>query len=260
MARELVTDLAGTLDVSKIRPCRDYILFEVMERNRSAAGLILPGKEKTECLFGKVIAVGPGEESPRTGEVFPMDIKPGDIIVSVQYMGEKIQTIGKNYRLLREHGVWAKIKINFKKEGDWEITDIEPYRNHILVKMDSDEKSLKGGVYLPSNPQVMFRMATLAKAGPGPRDTKTGAVSSMGMTAGDRLIVMRFAGCIIRLNGVEHRLASDQDVEGVMESGSVVDVFADPTQHPKPVDDYEVMPDGHLDDLTEKILKDGGAL
>jgi co-chaperonin GroES (HSP10) len=255
----VVTDLAGTLDVSKIRPCRDYILFEVMERNRSGAGLILPGKEKTECLFGKVLAVGPGEESPRTGQVFPMDIKPGDYIVSVQYMGEIIQTIGKKYRLLREHGVWAKIKIDYRKEGDWEITDIEPYRQHILVKMDSDEKSLKGGVYLPANPQVMFRMATLVKSGPGPRDKKTGVVSSMGMNAGDRLIVMRFAGCIIRMNGVEHRLASCDDVEGVMEAGSVVDVFADPTTHPKPVDDYEVIPDSHLDELNAKILKDNGA-
>jgi len=260
MGGTIVTDLVGKLDVSKIKPLRDYILFEVMDRNRSAGGLIIPGKEKTECLYGRVIATGPGEESPRTGEVFPMDIKPGDIIVSVQYMGEKIQTIGKKYRLLREHGVWAKIKIDYRKEGDWDITDIEPYRNHILVRMDSDEKNLKGNVYLPANPQVMFRMATLVKSGPGLRDPKTGVVSSMGVNAGDRVVILRFAGCIIRVKGIEHRLASGEDVEGVMDAGSVVDVFADPTAHPKPVDDYEVVPESHLDDLTEKILKDSGGM
>jgi chaperonin GroES len=258
MSRSEITDLSERIDITKLRPQGDYILLEVMERDRSANGLILPSKEKTECLYGKVLATGPGEYSPRTGEVFPMNIKPGDILMSVQYMGEKVQAVGKKYRLLREHGVWAKLKIDFKSEGDWEITAIEPYRDHILLKMDKEEKSLSGRVFLPANPQAMFRMATLVSAGPGPRDKNTGVTSDMGLSKGDRLIVLRYAGCIVRINGVEHRVASWNDVEGVMDASSIVDVITDPNAFPKPVDDYEVIPDEHIAELNKKTIVDSG--
>lgn len=258
MPRSETLDLTGHIDVSKLRPLNDYILLEIMERNRSAGGLILPDKEKTECLFGKVLAVGPGECSPRTGEVFPMDIKPGDILMSVQYMGEKVTTLGKKYRLLREHGVWGKLKIDYKGEGNWDITEIQPYRDHLLLKMDDEEMNLKKNLFLPSNPQVMFRMATLITAGPGPRDQKTGVVSAMRLSTGDRVITLRYAGCIVKIKGVEHRMASFADIEGVMQDG-IVDVLADPMTHPKPGDDYSVVPESHLDDLTAKILRDNGA-
>lgn len=260
MSRSEITDLSEKIDITKVQPIRDYILLEVMERNRSAAGLILPHKEKTECLYGKVLAVGPGEYSSRTGEVFPIGVKPGDIIMSVQYMGEKVQTIGKKYRLLREHGIWAKLKIDYRGEGNWDILEIEPYRDHLVVKMDSEEKSLTGRLLLPDNPQVMFRMATLVSAGPGPRDPKTGVVSSMGLNQGDRLIVLRYAGCIVKTKGGEMRVASFADVEGVIDASSVVDVIADRNAHNKPVDDYEVIPDAELDELNTKILKDDGAI
>lgn len=256
MPRSENIDLVGKLDVSKIQPYGDHVLLEVIERNVSLAGLILPDKEKTECLYGKVLAVGPGEYSPRTGQVHPMGVKPGDYIMSVQYMGEKVQTLGKKYRLLREHGIWGKLKINFKTETDWEITDIEPYNDHLLVQMDKEEKSLKGHVYLPANPQAMFRIATAVKAGPGKRNQMTGVRSPLNISSGERLIVLRYAGCIVRINGVEHRMASGDDVEAVITSGAV-DVFAD-FHMPKPADDYEVIPDEHLDELNKKTIMDNG--
>lgn len=258
MSRNEIVDLSGKLDVSKIKPYGDYILLEILERNRSAGGLIIPGKEKTECLYGRVIAIGPGEYSPRTGEVYPIGVKPGDIVMSVQYMGEKIQAIGKQYRLIREHGIWAKLSIETRGEHDWEIIDLEPYRDRILLKMDAEEKSLKGHVYLPSNPQAMFRLATLVKSGPGSRNKKTGVVSPVNMISGERLIVMRYAGCVVRINGVEHRVASSDDVEGVITKDTVVDVIADPNKHPQPVDNYDVIPDEQFTEWNKKTIMDSG--
>lgn len=256
MVRSINEDICGKLDISKIKPYGDHILLEVLERNRSAAGLIIPNKEKSECLFGRVLATGPGEMSPRTGEVFPMDIQVGDILMSVQYMGEKINSLGKKYRLLREHGVWAKLKVDFKSEYDFEITELMPYRDHLVVTMDKEEKSLKGHVYLPANPQAMFRLATMVSAGPGPRDKNTGVVSDMGLSKGDRLIILRYAGCIVRIGGVEHRVASWDDIEGIMDPATVVDVIADANRHPKPVDDYSVMSDAEICELNTKTLRD----
>lgn len=256
MVRSVIQDFSGKLDISKVKPYGDHILLEVLERNRSANGLILPDKEKTECLYGRVLATGPGETSPRTGETFPMDIQVGDIIMSVQYMGEKVVALGKKYRLLREHGVWAKLKVKFKTDEDWEIEEIYPYRDHLTVKMDAEEKSIKGHIFLPSNPQAMFRMATMVAAGPGTRDKNTGVVTGMGLATGDRLIVLRYAGCIVRVNGKEQRVASWDDIQGVMDPNSVVDVIADPNTHPTPVDNYDVVSDAEIGELNYKTLRD----
>lgn len=259
MPRGVISDLAYKLEVDEIQPCADHILIEVLERNRSAAGLILPQKEKTECLYGRVIRTGLGEMNPVTGEVYPMGVKPGDVIMSVQYMGEKIQAVGKKYKLLREHGIWATLKLKVKSELDWEIEELTPYRDHLTLKMDSEEKSLKGRIFLPDNPQVMYRLADVVQVGPGVRNLKSGIVSPIDMKKGDRVICLRYAGCIVRVKGLEYRLASEQDIEAIVE-GDGVDVLAGQDSLPKPSDDYNVIPEAELDGLNTKLLRDAGAI
>ena len=254
MPRSVISDIASRLSMDEIQPQQDHILIEVLDRNRSKSGLILPKKEQTECLYAQVIRCGPGEFSPETGQVWQMDVKPGDIIMSVQYMGEKIQAIGKNYRLLREHGIWAKLKIKRKGELDFDIEEIEPYRDHILLKMEKEEKSLKGHIFLPSNPQAMFRCAEVVAVGPGERKKTTGKVVPSDLKPGDKVIAMRYTGCIVHMKGVEYRLSSEEDIAAVFDG--VVDCIAGQDALPKPVDDYSVMSYAEMDELNAKTIKD----
>lgn len=252
----MITDVTGSLKAEELQPVSDYVLIQVMERGVSGAGIIIPYKEKSECLYGRVIRVGLGECNPITGEYYPIGVKPGDIVMSVQYMGEKIQAIGKKFRLIREHGIWAKLKIEQRSELDWSITELEPYRDHVLLRMDREEKSLKGRVFLPQNPQTMFRLADVVSVGPGIRNNKSGTVAKVGVNAGERVICLRYAGCVVKVNGVEHRLASENDLEAVIDLDAKVDVHGGKYEGSKPVDDYEVIPDSQFDEWDAKTMRD----
>lgn len=260
MRRNPVIDaMTSAFEVDEIQPIGDYVLVEVLERNRSKIGLILPAKEKTECLYGRVLATGPGETHQITGQVFPLGVKPGDIVMSVQYMGEKVQAIGKKYKLIRDHGIWAKLTLTVRSEFDWDIDAIAPYRDHVLLRMDSEEHARKGGkLLMPSNPQFMYRAADVLKVGPGYRRVKADRVSPVeGIKPGDQVVCMRYAGCIVRLGKEDLRLASEEDCEAVVTDG-LVDVMAGQDRLAKPVDDYEVIPESHLDELNRKTVLDSG--
>ena len=259
MPRSVISDLALDIPMDALRPIGDNILIEVIERRVSSSGLVLPKAETTECLYGRVIAVGEGETNPATGTVHSAKVKPGDYIMSVQYMGEKVEAIGKKYRLLREHGIWAKVDLKFKTETDWSIEKLEPYRDHVLLKMAGEEKNLNGRIFLPANPQTMFRVAEIVSVGPGKRMPKAETITPVqGVQKGDKVICMRYAGCVVRMGGVEYRLASEADLEGVLPSDAEVDVLMRAGAMPKPVDDYDVIPDSHLDELNKKTVMDSG--
>jgi co-chaperonin GroES (HSP10) len=259
MPRSVISDTSIEIPIDELRPIADHVLIEVIERRVSASGLILPKAETTECLYGKVLAVGEGETNPATGTVHPIGVKPGDYIMSVQYMGEKVEAIGKKYRLLREHGIWAKVDLKFKAEWDWSIERLEPYRDHVLLKMAAEEKSLKGHIFLPANPQAQYRVAEIVSVGPGRRMPKAEKVTPIqGVEKGDKVICLRYAGCVVRMGNVEYRLANEEDLEAVMPPDGEVDVLMRADAMPKPVDDYDVIPDSHLEELNKKTVIDSG--
>lgn len=257
MSRTVISDLSVEIPIDQMKPLGDHVLIEVIERRISGTGIILPKAETTECLYGRVLAVGEGEVNPATGTIHPIGVKPGDILMSVQYMGEKVESLGKRYRLLREHGIWATLKVKFKTETDWAIEEIEPYRDHLLLRMAAEEKSFNGDIFLPSNPQAMFRLADVVRLGPGRRYPKSDTITPFdGVKAGDKVICLRYAGCVVRMKAVEYRLASEDDLQGVVE-GHDVDVLVT-GNIPQPVDNYDVIPESHLDELNMKTLKDSG--
>jgi co-chaperonin GroES (HSP10) len=259
MPRSVISDLSEEIPVESMRPIGDMVLIEVVERRISGSGIILPTPEKTECLYGKVLAVGEGETNPANGRVHPIGVKPGDYIMSVQYMGEKVEALGKKLRLLREHGIWAKVELKFKSDTDWAIEKLTPYRDHVLLKLADEEKSLHGDIFLPSNPQTMFRVAEVVDIGPGKRMPKADIITPVqGVVKGDKVICMRYAGCVVRMKGVEYRLASEDDLEGVLPNDAEVDVLMRESAMPKPVDGYDVIPESHLDELNKKTLMDSG--
>lgn len=257
MSRSLISDIAYKLPMESLKPIQDHILIEEIERRVSGVGILLPKAETTECLYGRVLATGEGEVNPSTGMTHPIGVKPGDIIMSVQYMGQKIEAHGKKYRLLREHGIWAVVKLKFKTETDWSIEELHPYRDHLLLKMAAEEKSFNGDIFLPSNPQAMFRLADVIKLGPGKRMPKADSVTPFdGVKEGDKVICLRYAGCVVRIKAVEYRLASEDDLQGIVE-GHDVDVLVT-GNIPQPVDNYDVIPESHLDELNAKTLRDSG--
>lgn len=89
----------------KMRPLRDRILVErVEETEQRVGGIIIPDTAKEKPQQGRVVAVGKGRVNDK-GDVFPLDVKPGDTVLFGKYSGTEIKIDGKEYLIVREDEV-----------------------------------------------------------------------------------------------------------------------------------------------------------
>jgi len=90
-----------------IQPLGARILVEPSEAEEtSAGGIILPEAAQEKPREGKVIAVGPGRVLD-SGELQPMSVNEGDIVIYTQYGGTEIKYDNKEYLLVDEDSVLA---------------------------------------------------------------------------------------------------------------------------------------------------------
>jgi len=93
----------------KIEPLDDRIVVEPMEaESKTKGGIVLPDTAKEKPQKGKVISVGPGRVTDEGKRIAP-SVKKGDTVVYAKYGGSEIEIDGKEYMILRESDILAKI-------------------------------------------------------------------------------------------------------------------------------------------------------
>jgi chaperonin GroES len=93
----------------KIEPLDDRIVVEPMEaESKTKGGIVLPDTAKEKPQKGKVISVGPGRVTDEGKRIAP-SVKKGDKVVYARYGGSEIEIDGKEYMILRESDILAKI-------------------------------------------------------------------------------------------------------------------------------------------------------
>jgi len=99
----------------KIEPLDDRIVVEQMEAEEvTKGGIVLPDTAKEKPQQGRVVAVGPGRMLD-TGERAKPAVKPGDVVVYAKYGGTEVEVDDKEYMILRESDVLAKVEGGAKK-------------------------------------------------------------------------------------------------------------------------------------------------
>jgi len=99
----------------KIEPLDDRIVVEQMEAEEvTKGGIVLPDTAKEKPQQGRVDAVGPGRMLD-TGERAKPAVKPGDVVVYAKYGGAEVEVDDKEYMILRESDVLAKVEGGAKK-------------------------------------------------------------------------------------------------------------------------------------------------
>ena len=95
----------------KIRPLHDRVVVRRKEEEEtSAGGIVLPGSAKEKPNQGVVIAVGNGRVLDN-GEVRPVDVKEGDIVVFGKYAGsDTIEVEGEELVILSESDIKAVVE------------------------------------------------------------------------------------------------------------------------------------------------------
>ena len=91
----------------KIRPLQDRVVVKRQdEETTSAGGIVLPGSATEKPSQGEVVAVGPGKRQ-ENGDVAPMGVKVGDLVIFGQYGGNEIKIDGDEYLILSESDIYG---------------------------------------------------------------------------------------------------------------------------------------------------------
>ena len=95
----------------KIRPVHDRVIVRrEEEEQKTAGGILLPGSAQEKPNQGEVVAVGSGRILDN-GEVRPIDVKVGDVVVFGQYAGnDKIDVDGEELIILSESDIKAVVE------------------------------------------------------------------------------------------------------------------------------------------------------
>jgi chaperonin GroES len=94
----------------KLQPLEDRIVVRSGEPEETTiSGLVIPDTAKEKPQQGEVLAVGPGRRSEQTGEIIPLDVAVGDVVVYSKYGGTEITVDGEDLLILTGRDVLAKI-------------------------------------------------------------------------------------------------------------------------------------------------------
>lgn len=91
-------------------PVSDKLICEPVEQDEtSAGGIFLPQIDEQKSLKAKVLYAGPGFWAA-PGLFIETTIKPGDTIVYQRFSAQVFEYDGKDYQVVQERDILAKIK------------------------------------------------------------------------------------------------------------------------------------------------------
>ncbi len=76
---------------------------------KSAGGIIIPDTAKEKPQKGTVIAVGKGKYAEHTGNLIPLQIKKGDVVMYGKYGGTEINLDGEDFLIMRASDILMKV-------------------------------------------------------------------------------------------------------------------------------------------------------
>jgi chaperonin GroES len=94
---------------ANLRPLDDRVVVEAVDaEEKTTGGILLPDTAKQKPQRGRVIAAGPGKLSD-AGERLALSIKVGDEVLFGKYSGSDVEVGNKEYKILRESELLAKV-------------------------------------------------------------------------------------------------------------------------------------------------------
>jgi chaperonin GroES len=99
-----------------LQPLEDRIVVRPGDAEETTvSGLVIPDTAKEKPQQGEVIAVGPGRRSEHSGELIPVDVSVGDVVLYSKYGGTEVTVDGEDLLVLSSRDVLAKVGTGKKK-------------------------------------------------------------------------------------------------------------------------------------------------
>ena len=94
--------------------------------------------------------------------------------------------------------------------------NIRPLHDRIVAKRTEQEEEVRGGIIIPDSAKDKPQEAEIVAVGPGKRDD-AGTRLAIDVAVGDRVLIGKYSGNEIKLNGQDLVILREDDVLGVIE-------------------------------------------
>ena len=92
---------------------------------------------------------------------------------------------------------------------------VTPLADRILVRRIEEEVSKIGSLYIPDTAKEKPQQAEVVAVGPG-RIKEDGTRISMEVAVGDKVLIGKYAGTEVKLDGIDHLILREDDVLAVI--------------------------------------------
>ena len=102
--------------------------------------------------------------------------------------------------------------LNFKEDI---VMTIKPLADRVVIKMVEAEETTKSGIILTASAQEKPSMAEVIEVGPG--GLVDGKEVTMNVKVGDKVLISKYAGTEVKVDGVEYSILRQSDILAVVE-------------------------------------------
>lgn len=93
--------------------------------------------------------------------------------------------------------------------------NMKPLADRVVVKMVETEETTKSGIVLPGSAKEKPQIAEVVAVGPGAKED--GKIVPMEVKVGDKVIMSKYAGTEVKMDGVEYTIVKESDILAIVE-------------------------------------------
>ena len=95
--------------------------------------------------------------------------------------------------------------------------NVKPLADRILVRRIEEQETKRGGIIIPDTAKEKPQEAEIVAVGPG-RMNEEGKRIAMEVKKGDRVLIGKYSGTDVKIDGTEYVILREDDVLGILAS------------------------------------------
>ena len=93
---------------------------------------------------------------------------------------------------------------------------IQPLEDRVVIIPDDEGETMRGGLYIPDTAKEKPTQGEIIAVGPG-RTLDDGKVQRLEVKVGDRVLMGKYSGTEVKIDGEEYLILREDDVLGILE-------------------------------------------
>ena len=95
--------------------------------------------------------------------------------------------------------------------------NIQPLADRILIRRVEEQETIRGGIIIPDTAKEKPQEGEVIAVGPG-RKTEEGKIIALDVKAGDRVLIGKYSGTDVKIDGTDYVILREDEILGVLNS------------------------------------------